>query len=300
MRRSRRPRSAASRRCAFSRRPPRFRFVQRVAADRVTPTGQVTDRDKLAEAIKRSRDAQAARMASRQYAEEATRARAGRIRKAARRSSPSSHSRLGAPPAVAAVVTIAVQVFLMIDHRDRRGRRTRCSASAPWSASFRSRRSADSPPSLAVAPPWSSRSAVEYEARLFAPEAVEKPAQVAAPRSRPGRRSPFRSRCTFRARRPRSSSRRSTRVNTARRLPSSRIAPSRGAGVARGLADHHPRAFRGRSASPCAAMGIVGADGCRRPRPRRGPASSPRRLTPAPPHPRGVLLPPCPSSRAHR
>jgi hypothetical protein len=45
--------------------------VERVAAI-VSPTGQVTDRDKLAEAIKRSRDAQAARVASRQYAEETT------------------------------------------------------------------------------------------------------------------------------------------------------------------------------------------------------------------------------------
>jgi hypothetical protein len=45
--------------------------VERVASI-VSPTGQVTDRDKLAEAIKRSRDAQAARVASRQYAEEAT------------------------------------------------------------------------------------------------------------------------------------------------------------------------------------------------------------------------------------
>ncbi|HEX3679225.1 MAG TPA: hypothetical protein VHU90_05860 [Galbitalea sp.] len=43
--------------------------VERVASI-VSPTGQVTDRDKLAEAIKRSRDAQAARVASRQYAEE--------------------------------------------------------------------------------------------------------------------------------------------------------------------------------------------------------------------------------------
>ena len=45
--------------------------VERVASI-VSPSGQVTDRDKLAEAIKRSRDAQAARVASRQYAEEAT------------------------------------------------------------------------------------------------------------------------------------------------------------------------------------------------------------------------------------
>jgi hypothetical protein len=43
--------------------------VERVAAI-VSPSGQVTDRDKLAEAIRRSRDAQAARVASRQYAEE--------------------------------------------------------------------------------------------------------------------------------------------------------------------------------------------------------------------------------------
>jgi hypothetical protein len=45
--------------------------VERVASI-VSPSGQVTDRDKLAEAIKRSRDAQAARVASRQYAEEST------------------------------------------------------------------------------------------------------------------------------------------------------------------------------------------------------------------------------------
>jgi hypothetical protein len=45
--------------------------VDRVASI-VSPSGQVTDRDKLAEAIKRSRDAQAARVASRLYAEEAT------------------------------------------------------------------------------------------------------------------------------------------------------------------------------------------------------------------------------------
>lgn len=37
----------------------------------VSPTGQVTDRDKLAEAIKRSRDAQAARVANRGFAEAA-------------------------------------------------------------------------------------------------------------------------------------------------------------------------------------------------------------------------------------
>jgi hypothetical protein len=43
--------------------------VERVAAI-VSPSGQVRDRDKLAEAIKRSRDAQAARVASRQFAEE--------------------------------------------------------------------------------------------------------------------------------------------------------------------------------------------------------------------------------------
>jgi hypothetical protein len=36
----------------------------------VTPTGQIANPDKLAEAIKRSRDAQAARVASRQFAEE--------------------------------------------------------------------------------------------------------------------------------------------------------------------------------------------------------------------------------------
>ena len=43
--------------------------VERVAAI-VSPSGQVRDRDKLAEAIKRSRDAQAARVVSRQFAEE--------------------------------------------------------------------------------------------------------------------------------------------------------------------------------------------------------------------------------------
>ncbi|HMH59603.1 MAG TPA: hypothetical protein VK537_10525 [Galbitalea sp.] len=43
----------------------------RVAAI-VSPGGQVRDRDKLAEAIKRSSDAQAARVASRQFAEEST------------------------------------------------------------------------------------------------------------------------------------------------------------------------------------------------------------------------------------
>ncbi|MEJ1231078.1 MAG: hypothetical protein WDM88_11325 [Galbitalea sp.] len=45
--------------------------LQRVEAI-VSPTGQVTDPDRLAEAIKRSRDAQAARVAGRQLAEETT------------------------------------------------------------------------------------------------------------------------------------------------------------------------------------------------------------------------------------
>src|ERR1700712_3651943 len=44
--------------------------VERVASI-VSPTARVTDRDKPPEAIKRSRDPQAARVASRQYAEEA-------------------------------------------------------------------------------------------------------------------------------------------------------------------------------------------------------------------------------------
>jgi hypothetical protein len=87
--------------------------VQRVA-EIVSPSGQVTDRDKLAEAIKRSRDAQAARVASRQYAEEAaapTQSPTARARVARRlRRTRAMASLL----LIAAVVTVAVQVFLMI------------------------------------------------------------------------------------------------------------------------------------------------------------------------------------------
>ena len=87
--------------------------VERVAAI-VSPTGQVTDRDKLAEAIKRSRDAQAARVASRQYAEEfaaPAQSPASKIRVAHRL----RRTRAGASLLlVAAVVTLVVQVVLMI------------------------------------------------------------------------------------------------------------------------------------------------------------------------------------------
>jgi hypothetical protein len=87
--------------------------VERVAAI-VSPTGQVTDRDKLAEAIKRSRDAQAARVASRQYAEEIAapaQSPASKIRVAHRL----RRTRAGASLLlIAAVVTLVVQVVLMI------------------------------------------------------------------------------------------------------------------------------------------------------------------------------------------
>ena len=87
--------------------------VERVAAI-VSPTGQVTDRDKLAEAIKRSRDAQAARVVSRQFAEESAapgQAATSRVRIARRlRRTRGSATLL----LVAALVTIVVQVVLMV------------------------------------------------------------------------------------------------------------------------------------------------------------------------------------------
>jgi hypothetical protein len=87
--------------------------VERVA-EIVSPSGQVTDRDKLAEAIKRSRDAQAARVASRQYAEEVaapTQSATAKARVARRL----RRTRAGASLLlIAAVATIAVQVFLMV------------------------------------------------------------------------------------------------------------------------------------------------------------------------------------------
>jgi hypothetical protein len=87
--------------------------VERVA-EIVSPSGQVTDRDKLAEAIKRSRDAQAARVASRQYAEEVaapTQSATAKARVARRL----RRTRAGASLLlIAAIVTIAVQIFLMV------------------------------------------------------------------------------------------------------------------------------------------------------------------------------------------
>ncbi|HEY1531147.1 MAG TPA: hypothetical protein VGF80_10050 [Galbitalea sp.] len=87
--------------------------VERVASI-VSPSGQVTDRDKLAEAIKRSRDAQAARMASRQYAEEfAAPAQSptskARVSRRLRRTRAAATLLL-----IAAIVTLVVQVVLMI------------------------------------------------------------------------------------------------------------------------------------------------------------------------------------------
>jgi len=87
--------------------------VERVA-EIVSPSGQVTDRDKLAEAIKRSRDAQAARVASRQYAEEIaapTQSATAKARVARRL----RRTRAGASLLlIAAIITIAVQVYLMV------------------------------------------------------------------------------------------------------------------------------------------------------------------------------------------
>jgi hypothetical protein len=87
--------------------------VERVASI-VSPTGQVTDRDKLAEAITRSRDAQAARVASRQFAEESAAPGQGatsraRIARRLRRTRGFATLFL-----IAAVVTIVVQLVLMI------------------------------------------------------------------------------------------------------------------------------------------------------------------------------------------
>ena len=80
----------------------------------VTPTGQVANPDKLAEAIKRSRDAQAARVASRQFAEEATepgQAASAKLRIARRlRRTRAVVSLI----LVAALVTAVVQVALMV------------------------------------------------------------------------------------------------------------------------------------------------------------------------------------------
>jgi hypothetical protein len=87
--------------------------VERVASI-VSPTGQVTDRDKLAEAIKRSRDAQAARVASRQYAEETTapaQAASAKARVVRRLRRTRGFATL---LLIAALATIAVQGVLMI------------------------------------------------------------------------------------------------------------------------------------------------------------------------------------------
>jgi hypothetical protein len=87
--------------------------VERVASI-VSPTGQVTDRDKLAEAIKRSRDAQAARLASRQYAEE-TAAPGQAATSKARISRRLRRTRgLATLLLIAALVAIVVQAVLMI------------------------------------------------------------------------------------------------------------------------------------------------------------------------------------------
>ena len=80
----------------------------------VTPTGQIADRDKLAEAIKRSRDAQAARVASRQYVEETTapaQAASAKLRIARRLRRTRAWVTM---ILLAALVTIAVQIVLMV------------------------------------------------------------------------------------------------------------------------------------------------------------------------------------------
>jgi hypothetical protein len=80
----------------------------------VTPTGQVADRDKLADAIKRSRDAQAARVANRQYAEAATppaQAASAKLRIARRLRRTRAFVTLFL---IAALATIVVQVTFMI------------------------------------------------------------------------------------------------------------------------------------------------------------------------------------------
>jgi hypothetical protein len=87
--------------------------IERVASI-VSPSGQVADRDKLTEAIKRSRDAQAARVASRQYAEEiAAPAQSAtskvRVARRLRRTRAIASLLL-----IAAVVTLAVQLVLMV------------------------------------------------------------------------------------------------------------------------------------------------------------------------------------------
>jgi hypothetical protein len=87
--------------------------VERVAAI-VSPSGQVTDRDKLAEAIRRSRDAQAARVASRQFAEETTapaQAATSKARVARRLRRTRGFATL---LLIAALVTIVVQSAVMI------------------------------------------------------------------------------------------------------------------------------------------------------------------------------------------
>ena len=86
--------------------------VERLASI-VSPSGQVTDRDKLAEAITRSRDAQAARVASRQYAEESTapaQAATSKARVARRLRRTRGVATL---LLISAVITIAVQIVLM-------------------------------------------------------------------------------------------------------------------------------------------------------------------------------------------
>ena len=87
--------------------------AERVASI-VSPTGQVTDRDKLAEAIKRSRDAQAARVVSREYAEEVaapaqSATSKARVARRLRRTRSIASLLL-----IAAVITLAVQVALMV------------------------------------------------------------------------------------------------------------------------------------------------------------------------------------------
>ena len=80
----------------------------------VTPSGQISDRDKLAEAIKRSREAQAARVASQRMAAESTppaQAASAKLRIARRLRRTRAFVSL---VLVAAVVTAVVQVVLMV------------------------------------------------------------------------------------------------------------------------------------------------------------------------------------------
>jgi hypothetical protein len=80
----------------------------------VTPTFQIADRDKLAEAIKRSRQAQAARVANRQFAEETTapaQAASAKLRIARRLRRTRAWVTI---ILLAAVVTLGVQIILMV------------------------------------------------------------------------------------------------------------------------------------------------------------------------------------------